>query len=178
MKFLVAVFIFALLGFGYLYFQPQINQQLSRSSNKYVYCDGRDIKSTYVADGAAGSIYGTLTMTNTSNGICQIYGDSYVTAAVEAGNVNLVRINKNSAAPIVLQPGQSIYSQTQYQNGGQCSDGTLNSTLTLSYRISSRDTVYFQDPGGDTHQNITICKSASEPTELKVWALANDPISQ
>lgn len=150
---------------------------IAASSNQQAMaCKPADLQASVATEGAAGSIYGKLTIKNISTTNCLVIGNAFVQATSSASNISITSQGQAGPATILLTPNQSVYSQVRYQNGPQCSNGTQSSTITFSYKISGVDSITFKDANGKTQLTATTCKAANELTRIEVWSLATTPI--
>lgn len=141
------------------------------TSNAQVFCTTSDLSATGSEEGAAGNIYGTLTLKNTSTHRCQIVGNNFVIPTYTAGNISVSQQGDPGKNMIVLSPGQEINSKFHFPNGPQCQGSAIQSQITFSYKISTKDTVTFVDKNSNSNFPINICQSADQVTEVQVWSL-------
>jgi hypothetical protein len=142
------------------------------------FCKPSDLHATLTTEGAAGNIYGTLMIKNISKTPCPIQGKQFVEATFQAKNLTVEHVGTPSAEVLTLQPNQTVYSQLHYPNGPQCSGPTTQVSISYSYPIAPNAKVVFQDTTGKTIQTIPVCQTATEMTNLQVWGLSNEPVTQ
>ncbi|HVZ66740.1 MAG TPA: DUF4232 domain-containing protein [Patescibacteria group bacterium] len=154
---------------------PTITATNTPAENSF--CNPSDLVGNIVFNGAAGSIYGNLTLKNVSNKTCTIDGSNFVTASFSAQNISVVQQGQAGPDTIALTPNQTAYSQIRYQNGPQCSSPIKTTPVIFSYQISSLGTVDFLGQNGSKSQNITTCTKLSESTTVWVWNVSKSPIT-
>lgn len=156
---------------------PNISIAVSPTSVPPTFCKPAALHATLITQGAAGNIYGTLAIKNTSAFACQIQGNQFIQAAYQVSNITVGHQGTPSAALLMIQPNQSVYSQIHYPNGPQCNGPTKDTSISFSYPISPNAKVTFQNQNGQTIQSIPVCSATSEITNIDVWSLSNKPIS-
>jgi hypothetical protein len=161
----------------------QISSQTSPTTSTSQACKSENLKGSISTEGAAGNIYGTLSLKNTSSISCTIAGSETINAKFDSSVKNLkvqeVKTEGNELADTFsLKPGQTVYSQIHYPNGPQCSNGITTTNVTLTYPISPLQNVTFTPLNDPMPLGVTTCKDKSEMTTLQVWALSSKPISQ
>ncbi len=109
---------------------------------------------------------------------CKITGNDFVKATSDAKNISIKPQGQPGPATLSLNPNQTVYSQVRYPNGPQCSSQTLQATITFSYDISQNDAIVFRSQNEDPKQNIVVCTSPSEITEVQVWSISDKPLTQ
>ena len=157
---------------------PVATAEVSPTSNQPSYCLPTDLGAIVNLEGAAGNIYGTVTITNTSAHACQIIGSNFVQASFVAKNLSLATQGQPGPATLTLAPQQAVYSQIHYPNGPQCSGQIQNAAVTFSYKISATDSVEIKNQNGDTMQTIGVCSSLSESTTIDGWSISQKPVNQ
>lgn len=147
-------------------------------NNASAFCTPSDLDATLTSEGAAGNIFGTLSIKNISGKGCQITGNNYILPIFEVQN--LVVKNQATKGPetFILSPNQIVYSQIHYPNGPQCSGEITQADITYSYKISPNDNIVFKGADNNAKQSIGVCKSASELTQIDVWSLSEKPVNQ
>ena len=156
---------------------PQPNETNTNSSN----CLASDFQASVSLDPGAGNIYGTLTIKNISNKVCQVIGSNLVTPIYDTQtykNISVLHQGKMEKDIFVLNPGQLLYSQLHYPNGPQCSDETKIAKVQFTYAISDNIKITFVDSQGNKDQSVQVCKSLTEITDIKVWNISSAPITQ
>lgn len=145
--------------------------------NRASFCKAADLQNSIEVEGAAGSIYGKLRIKNISADVCKIIANGYISPKITAINSAVVHAGIPGAAIIILKPGESAYSQVHYPNGPQCNGPEVQSTITFSYQTSANESVIFKDQSGRVEQNIMVCSSPSQITQVDVWSISTTPIS-
>ncbi len=157
---------------------PILNSPSAAASDAISYCTPDQLESTVSTEGAAGSIYATLTMKNLSTKICQVYGNKIVAVSFAKSDSN-VKVTPDSLSPhqfITLQPGDTIYSQIKYPNGPQCSRGVVQNVFTITYPISESDVVNFVSQDGNALL-MQVCTN-SDITDVLVWPFMGSPVTK
>ena len=195
---ILIVLIFATLLFGgaaYYYSQkssvtvrpniiptPTIRVQATAiPTNNSVYCLSSQLQAHIALQGAAGNIFGVLTLKNISQKSCEILGGTFITASYAATvkNITVSHVGNVQTHNFILSPSQTLYSQVHYPNGPQCQSVGLNPTpVTFSYKISPTETVVFSPEGNGLSAVVQACKSPTDITAIQVWNLSNTPITQ
>jgi hypothetical protein len=139
------------------------------------YCSSQNLKATITTEGAAGNIYGTLTLKNVSNKNCSIIGKNFLDASYSAENLTTAHQGSEGEALILLEPGKAVYSEIHYPNGPQCSSGITQASVVFSYKISPSDEVDFADQNGSISQKVTVCNSVTEKTNIDLWSISKSP---
>lgn len=176
-----------LLGTGiYFFFGPELGLQGALpsspspkgASKNSAFCDPTQLKSLIELEGAAGNIYGILSVQNISTKKCDIVGSNFVNVVSSARNLTTKHVGKSGQATYSLTPSQTVYSQVHFPNGPQCNGNTEQSTLTVTYNISPTNSVTFQDLTGKSAQTITVCAKDTDITKVDLWSLSTQPINQ
>ncbi|MGI8420521.1 MAG: DUF4232 domain-containing protein [Candidatus Levyibacteriota bacterium] len=139
------------------------------------YCTSANVTGTISLDGAAGNIFGTLTLKNISTKACAINANNFIQATSTAKNITITQEGKIGLKYINLQPNQTIYSQVHYPNGPQCNGTTKAQTITFAYQISPSQTVTFEDKNNNLDQALTACAADDEKTAIEVWSISSSP---
>jgi len=163
------------------YFQiASSNAQPSATSTATSYCTPSALDATLSLSGAAGNIYGTAAIKNTSNTPCQIIGNNFMDVSYDSSikNLTVTHTGTPTNQTFTIQPGKSIYSQVHYPNGPQCQGPTVQDQVTFSYKISPSGSVTFKNTeNGNTAQIVQGCSSATDMTEITVWNMSSQPIT-
>ena len=146
------------------------------TSTQVTFCKPQDLQANITSEGAAGNIYGTLTIKNISSSTCTIQGNNFVAARFSATNVILDQQGDPGSTQIDMSPNQIVYSQMHFPNGPQCSSGIIQSPVTFTYQISPTDKVTFKPGTGLSAPSVTACKAGSEITQLDVWSISLQPL--
>ncbi|MEK7605815.1 MAG: DUF4232 domain-containing protein [Patescibacteria group bacterium] len=187
-KAVFALVALVLLGGGiYLFYGPELHirsglptpsKAVSTPHEDSSFCQPANLKALIELEGAAGNIYGILSIQNTSTGKCDIIGSNFVNVLSSARNLTTKRMGKKGQATFLLTPSQTVYSQIHFQSGPQCSGSTEQSTLTTTYNISPTASVTFQDLMNKSTQSITVCAKDTDSTQVDLWSLSPQPINQ
>lgn len=146
--------------------------------NDASFCTPKDLSARLTTEGAAGSIYGILTIKNTSERTCLIFGNNFIVPISEAKNITIKNQGQAGADIVSLTPNKEFYSQIHYPNGPQCSGQTIQEVISYRYKISQSDFVTFKNQNGDIYLRIGVCRIPSEMTEVDVWGLSEKSVNQ
>jgi len=184
----IVLIIIALVLIGSFYIFKNQEQQnvtstsptptIETNSNALNFCKPTDLEATLTAEGAAGNIFGTLTIKNISGKNCEVLGNNYILPIFDAKNLVVKNQGEKGPETFTLSKNQTIYSQIHYPNGPQCSGATNEVNIIYAYKISPEDSIDFKGENDDTKQTIGVCKSASQLTQLDVWSLSEKPVNQ
>lgn len=146
--------------------------------NETAYCSPVDLEAIIETQGAAGSIYGTLKITNVSKKPCKILGGQYVGANYDKSvkNLSLSYLGDLLQQNFILDPNKSLYSQVRYPNGPQCSGPTKQTPVKFTYKVSPDDQVVFSN-AGNLSQIVQTCSSEDQDTEITIWNISKTPIT-
>ena len=136
------------------------------------YCTSEDLTAQVSLSPAAGNIYGTLTLTNTSAQSCIIDGSNFIQPTSDAQNITISSQGTPGDAAITLAPKQAVYSEVHFPNGPQCNGPTQTDHIVFAYKISPQQSVTFVDQNGGAQQPITVCAAADQKTEVQVWSIS------
>lgn len=142
------------------------------------FCNPQDLDANADFQAAAGNIYATLSIKNISGKKCQIFGSNFILPIFDAKNITVKNQQELGPQTFTLSPDKAVYSQIHYPNGPQCSGPVSQTKISFSYKISSRDSISFKNQNGDTTQNIGICASPTEITQVDVWGISEKPVNQ
>ncbi len=146
-----------------------------------IYCKKQDLQASIMLSPGAGNIYGTLKLTNTGSEACEIAGSNPINIQYDADrnkNIQISYVGQTQSDTFNLPPHQSLYSQVHYPNGPQCSTTTNPVIVSFSYAISSRESIEFKNEDLINPVVVQSCKLATEMTQIQIWNLSNDPITQ
>lgn len=154
--------------------------QPSATTSTISYCAPNNLEATLTTSGAAGNIYGTATIKNTSNSSCQIIGNDFLDVSYDSSikNLTVTHTGTPTNQTFTIQPGKAVYSQVHYPNGPQCQGPTVQDQVTFSYKISPSGSVTFKNTeNGQTTQVVQGCQSPTDMTEITVWNISSQPIT-
>ena len=174
----VILLIVVLIG---IFILPKTNKVVAPSNTKpmpteEVFCSPQDIEGNLTLQGAAGNIYGDITLKNISNQKCTIEGDKFIAASFSATNVKILPQGQKGSSTIALRPGQIVYSQIHYPNGPQCSGSTVQTPINFSYEVSPTSIVTFAPTGHLPSTTVPTCTSTNEITQIDVWGISLNPL--
>lgn len=141
------------------------------------FCDPSDLSATMTPEGAAGNIYVTLTLKNTSQKSCQVVGNKFPEVGYPVSVTNFKTVEKRQATTpaFTLERNQTIYSLIHYPNGPQCSGPTTEVDAMVSYKISEKDTVSFKPTRGTT-LSIPSCNNNAEVTTIDLYPFSSEEV--
>lgn len=153
--------------------------QISSNKNFTSYCAPNQLQANLSLEPAAGNIYGTFTIKNTSNTTCQVSGNSFITAnyASTIKNIAVTHVGEPTQSTYTLEPNQTLYSQLHYPNGPQCSSAAQSTPVTFRYAVSPNKSITFTNSNGNTAQNVATCKASDEETTIQIWNISDKPIT-
>ena len=137
------------------------------------FCNKTDLQALVSFEGAAGNIYGTLTIKNISSTACNIIGNNKIETITAPKNISFT-YEGIATTMFTLKPNQTVYGQVHFPNGPQCSGDIITSPISFSYAISNSETITFTTTGPGNAM-ITTCTAADEPTEIDLWNLSTTP---
>jgi len=158
---------------------PQVSVSISQmpTSTQTALCQQNQLTGTLSSEGAAGSIYVTLELSNSGKTACEVVLGNTITTTLDAKNIELNQKQTVGSGNFNLAPGAKVYSQAHYPNGPQCQSGVTPKPVTFLYK-SSQTSVSFT-PNRQTGQvMIQTCSSQSEKTTVDIWPLSKTPINQ
>lgn len=150
---------------------PTSTQTSSPTSEQTQLCQTNQINATITSQGAAGSIYGKLTMKNISDKSCHVTLGNTIKANFTAANISFKYQENPPATDFVLEPNATVYSQVRLPNGPQCQSGISPKEITFTYNNISFATT------NKTPLMIQSCTSPSEQTVVDIWPLSKTPIT-
>lgn len=152
--------------------------QPSPSSSASAYCKPTQLQAYMQPDVAAGNVYVTLTIRNTSTTSCQVTGNNLpkVDYPLSVTNFKTDTKKQSTTAVFTLAPTKTIYSLIHYPNGPQCSSQATNVDAGVSYAISANDTISFKPTSGTTLQ-IPSCGSASDITTIDLYGFSTQQVT-
>ncbi|CAN5337193.1 hypothetical protein BH10PAT1_BH10PAT1_0700 [soil metagenome] len=131
------------------------------------YCTSDQLSANITSEGAAGSIYGTLTLTNNSATACNVALGNSVNAVFLANNISINYEATDAKEDFLLNPAAEVYSQVHFPNGPQCQSGITEQDVSFQYQTKLIGSL-----------KIQACKSQDEPTVIDIWPLSKTPITQ
>jgi len=135
------------------------------------------LAATIAAQGAAGSIFGTLELTNTGTTTCSVVLGNTITETTTAKNVSIHNQQTVPTQVFVLKPHAKVYSQVHFPNGPQCQNGVTPHPITFFYK-ADQTSIPFQSTTPQTGTlMIQACTSQTEQTVVDIWPLSQSPIT-
>jgi hypothetical protein len=134
------------------------------------YCTSDQLKADARYEPAAGNIYGTLTITNTSNRDCNIVLGNSIHAEYDATNITTGFEDMTPNNHIyLLKAGSKVYSQVHYPNGPQCQSQISPKPIVFSYEANNIKVDF-------DSTSVSAC-SGNENTQIDIWPLSINPIN-
>ena len=149
---------------------------ITSSPTQTTFCSKDQLTATIAAQGAAGNIYATLTMTNTGKTTCTIILGNTVTALFAAQNITVHYLEDSTPNRLLLAPSASVYSQVHYPNGPQCQSGIKEQPVTFLYK-ADQETVAFVPNAQTGKVALQACSSPQEKTQIDIWPLSKQPVT-
>jgi Domain of unknown function (DUF4232) len=149
---------------------------ISQTPSTNSYCKKNQLSATIETEGAAGNIYGTLTLTNISKTSCTITLGNTITAMFSTGNMILHYKQAVPSESFSLAPSAKVYSQIHYPNGPQCQSGILQQPITFFYK-TNQTTKTFTLTKQTGKLLVQACKSPNEQTLIDIWPLSKTPVT-
>lgn len=153
-------------------FKGTVQAPSNSSLPSAIYCTQDEIDAVMSTEGAAGNIYGTITIKNISSRVCAIEGDKYIAVQYSPKNIQVVTKGEKGSVKMELQPNQTVYSQIHYPNGPQCSGSTKDTPVNFSYQLSPTSIITFAPSGHIPSVMMPTCMSDSEITKIDVWSIS------
>jgi hypothetical protein len=143
------------------------------------YCSPSELEGAVQLEGAAGNVYGKVTIKNISSRACDIVGSNYLDVRYDIRNVRNIELAPTGIPgenTYHIEPNQILYSQIHYPNGPQCGGATKSINVLYAYRISSGNEVILKKPSGEA-TTLPVCTS-SKMTKVDIWPLSTTEIPQ
>lgn len=137
-------------------------------------CQSTDLTAKVEFEGAAGSVYGTFTMTNTSEADCTLAGENSVQLSYDS-TINNIKVNFAEPTATVQYPlkaGASITAQLQIPNGPQCSSDVQPVSVAYQYHLANQQLLTFVDGQGQKSFMINACTSPNDITNIEAGSFA------
>lgn len=149
------------------------------TATQTTFCQANQLTAKLTSQGAAGSIYDALEITNMGTKSCELeignivramFDDKYIVPK----NIVIHYVQTIPAYSFTLVPGAKVYSQIHYPNGPQCQSGI--EPIQISFVVDQSDIIF--KPGAQS-KNLMIqaCKSDAEKTTVDIWPLSKNPIN-
>lgn len=140
-------------------------------------CNPEQLRVTMQLEPAAGNIYGSITLTNTSQKACDIVIGQKIQANVPPTikNLTIAYLGSEDKETVTLTPGQSIYSQLHYPNGPQCSSGIVSTPVILTYPLANNQTLTLTDKN-NSQVKVATCQNPVDMTTLDLWYFSTKPL--
>jgi hypothetical protein len=155
--------------------QPQLDTQ---TTTTITLCQKNQLSGNIEAQGAAGNIYATLTLTNIGKTACEIILGNTVTAKFDAKNILVHNEQTSPSQSFMLAPGAKVYSQIHSPNGPQCQSGITQKQITFFYTNAQTTRIFTSLAPQNKKLVVQACQSQSENTIVDIWPLSKNPITQ
>jgi hypothetical protein len=151
---------------------------VSSSSGNLSLCKPSQLDGDITTEGAAGSIYGNVTIKNISSTKCTIMTSNLLEAQIPTSitNITTSKVTNSDSDSTDLAPGQTIYAQIRVPNGPQCQGPTKTQNISFIMTVSKDEDLNFKTPTGKT-LSVQAC-AGSEKTDIQIWGWSDKPISQ
>jgi hypothetical protein len=140
-------------------------------------CQIKDLQGTITFEGAAGSVYGNVKLTNITNKPCEIQLTNTNTLTLTylptIKNIEVTNTGSSSAYVYKLYPNSSLYSLIRMQNGPQCQSPLNQVQASLSYPLGNQNVIFTSL--GKPYFMINACSNASEMTKVDISPLSPQP---
>ena len=140
-------------------------------------CDPANLNAAAAFEGAAGNIYGTFSITNTSGSACKVNGDKFVQVNYDTNSVQNIDVSPSglpSVAAYTLAPNAAIYALIHMPNGPQCSSAVNQVSASYTYEVDSGKALTFKDAQGNSQFSIQACSGATDRTEVRVTNMSDE----
>jgi hypothetical protein len=142
-------------------------------------CTPNQVQATISTQGAAGSIYGNLILTNTGKEACDLEIGNEVIATFDGKyivpeNIVIHDVQSVPSEDLMLAPGEKLYSQVHYPNGPQCQSGIK--PIQISFLVN-QSSISFEPDSHTGNLILQACSSAKEKTIIDFWPLSKTPIT-
>ncbi len=137
-------------------------------------CQSTDLAAKAEFEGAAGSVYGTFTITNTSDKDCTLVGQNSIQLNYDS-NINNIKVNfakPTATERYQLSPGASVTTQLQIPNGPQCSSEVQPVTVSYRYFMENNQQLTFTDAQGQKSFMINGCASSNDITNIEAGSFS------
>lgn len=143
-------------------------------------CQVNQLSAQVEFEGAAGSTYGTFTLSNTSVQDCAIVGENMIQLQYSS-DINNIKVNPDQNTTrerYQLPAGQSLYAHVRMPNGPQCNSEPKQVPVKYHYTIGNGQTLFFTDSSGTDTFLLTACSSPNDITQIEMSSLSDQPLSQ
>jgi len=185
-KIILTIILIAIMGFTvanyYLishFSNPHaaLSPSATPTSPQTAFCQSNQLSGKIDAQGAAGNIYATLTLTNTGKTSCEIVLGNTITVLFNARNIITHYEQNIQEENFILAPGAKVYSQVHYPNGPQCQSTIIQQPIAFFYKTDQASLAF--KPTEPTGKLIVqACSSQSEKTMIDIWPISKTPITQ
>jgi hypothetical protein len=150
---------------------------VSPTSSMTTLCQASQLTGTLTLSPGAGNVYGTITLTNTSQKACAIPGDQFDKLLYDkttVKNLAVVYQGMTSTSPFILSPHDAVYATIHYPNGPQCSSQTVPINVSMTYTISPGNSINITSSPNTIPFTIQTCQSESELTTVEVSSFSTN----
>jgi hypothetical protein len=146
-------------------------------AQEQIFCLPTQLKASIDSQGAAGNIYGKITIKNISQTTCHVIGNNElkVEYPTSVQNFQIVQKGESATEIFTLAPNQAIYSLIHFSDSPQCSSKLINIATFVTYAFSRKDILIFSSNRGNI---ITIpsCENVSEKTQIDLYPFSRNEI--
>lgn len=149
------------------------------SDSKTILCNPGDLEAKLSLEGAAGNIYGSMSITNNGSRPCSIAGNRYPRLDYDtetAKNISVVNEGLPSVREFRLEPGASVYSKIHMPNGPQCSSEIKTVAVKISYEIAPQTEIVFRDNRGRQEFTVAACSASADITQIEITNLSDQSL--
>ena len=138
-------------------------------------CTKDQLYGSMSSEGAAGSIYVDIKITNISKSSCNLTLGNNISPQIESDNItSKYQTTSSGNVEFSLGSNESVYSRLHFPNGPQCSSGINPQNISFVYDPKG---VNLQLKTDDNKNYLTIqaCQG-SENTQIDIWPVSSLPI--
>ncbi len=143
-----------------------------------VFCGSSQLSGNISTEGAAGSIYATLTLTNIGNSTCKVILGNTISAIFDADNIDAQNVQSGQTKNFSLTPQEKVYSQARLPNGPQCQSGIVQKQISFFYKAADTSVEFKPTSANQLKLTVQACTSPAEKTTIDIWPLSENPVNQ
>lgn len=136
-------------------------------------CRSDALKGSISWDAAAGNLYGSVKLTNTSQKSCvmSLSNKLQLSYLSTVKNITVNYTGTPSAYTSKMYPNTSFYATIHIPNGPQCQSSSYQAQVGLSYQINSEEVITFSSSGKPNFM-MNICSNPKEITRVDISPLS------
>jgi len=147
------------------------------SQTQTQFCQQNQLSANITTQGAAGNIFATLILINTTKTSCEVTLGNTIMGVFNAKNI-VTNYKQNAPAQnFILAPSGKVYSQIHYPNGPQCQSSIVEQKINFVYK-TAQTSITFQSTGPGEKLLVQACSAPSQKTVIDIWPLSKNPIVQ